>query len=103
MRETHTQRQVRLHAEVVREKALAHPAVREAIAAAREEGRVEERAACAEIVDGFIAAYPERFFPEPPAGQHGRTIDACSARALRGVLPNVAAAIRARGEEAAGA
>jgi len=33
--------------------------------------------------------YPEDIFPPPPAGQHGQTVDACSARAARHVLREV--------------
>ena len=41
------------------------------------------------IVHGYATAYPEDIFIPPPPHEHGRTIDACSARALRAVLPNV--------------
>ena len=41
------------------------------------------------ILSEYLAAYPEDIFIEPPAGEHGQTVDACSARALRAVLPNI--------------
>lgn len=50
---------------------------------------------CARIVDEYLAAYPKDIFIEPLPGQHGQTVDACSARALRGILPNIARDIRA--------
>ena len=39
-----------------------------------------------ELVETIITwskAYPLSVFPEPPKGEHGQTIDTCSARALR--------------------
>ena len=30
-----------------------------------------------------LAAYPIAVFPEPPSGQHGNSVDVCSARAIR--------------------
>ena len=41
-----------------------------------------------------MRAYPADVFMEPPRGEHGQTLDACSARALRGILPNIARDIR---------
>lgn len=41
------------------------------------------------LLEDYIAAYPPDVFPPPPKGQHGRTVDSCSAAALRAVLPNV--------------
>lgn len=32
------------------------------------------------------ADYPADIFPDPPRGEHGKTIDACSARAIRTIL-----------------
>ena len=31
------------------------------------------------ILERWSRAYPTDVFPEPPAGQHGKTVDACSA------------------------
>ena len=31
------------------------------------------------ILERWSRAYPTDIFPEPPAGQHGKTVDACSA------------------------
>ena len=36
-----------------------------------------------EMIRTWSKAYPESVFPEPPGGEHGQTVDACSARALR--------------------
>ncbi len=61
----------------------------EMIAAHRQaaEDRVARRAFA--VLEEYIAAYPVDIFPQPPYGQHGKTVDACSAAALRAVLPNV--------------
>ena len=48
----------------------------------------------AQVVDQQVEVYPESVFIPPPAGQHGKTVDACSAAALRAVLPVVARKIR---------
>ena len=48
------------------------------------------------LVDEWSQQYPEEIFIPPPAGEHGVTVDACSARALRVVLPAVAKALRDR-------
>lgn len=48
----------------------------------------------AQVVDEQVKAYPESVFIPPPDGQHGKTVDACSAAALRAVLPVVARKIR---------
>lgn len=54
--------------------------------------------ASAKIVDDYLSAYPVAVFSEPPAGQHGVTVDACSAAAIRAILPNIAEDIRKLGE-----
>ncbi len=41
------------------------------------------------ILRAYLAAYPESIFLPPPPGEHGRTVDGCSAAALRAVLPNI--------------
>lgn len=48
----------------------------------------------AKEVEEFLANYPVDVFSEPDPGKHGATVDSCSARALRVILPNVAKAIR---------
>jgi hypothetical protein len=50
--------------------------------------------ASAQVVDRYLAAYSIKAFTEPEPGQHGETVDACSARALRCVLPHIAEDIR---------
>ena len=37
----------------------------------------------AEIAYAYLSAYPIDVFIEPPPGQHGQTVDACSARSAR--------------------
>ena len=49
---------------------------------------------CAQIVEFYLAKYPISVFPQAPAGQHGATVDSCSASALRAVLPFIAEDIR---------
>lgn len=69
--------------------------LRKELAAAIREALVEAE----QIVHGYATAYPEDIFIPPPLHEHGLTIDACSARALRAVLPNVErdiAALRGR-------
>ena len=68
----------------------------ETIAQAICEAIAEEREACAQIVDNQLSYYPGDVFVEPPPGKHGTTVDACSARALRDILPVIAVRIRAR-------
>ena len=41
------------------------------------------------IAQDWLDHYPEDVFIEPPPGQHGQTVDACSARAARHVLRGV--------------
>jgi hypothetical protein len=57
-----------------------------------------ERERCAKVVEDFARAYPTTVFLEPEEGKHGQTVDACSARAIRTILPEVAGKIR-EGEE----
>lgn len=49
----------------------------------------------AAIADKWEHAYPPDIFIEPPPGQHGQTVDGCSARAARHVAHHIAAEIRA--------
>ena len=39
-----------------------------------------------ETIRTWAKAYPLSVFPEPPDGEHGETVDACSARASRHVI-----------------
>lgn len=69
MRETHTQRMVRLHAEKRKQDALSHPAVVRALAEARD----EERQACAAIADRctrYVSSFASRFIRDAILGQH---------------------------------
>lgn len=47
------------------------------------------------ILEEALAAYSYSVFPDLPPGEHGKTVDACSAAALRGVLPGLIASVRA--------
>lgn len=58
---------------------------------------MEERDRCAKIVEAWIECYPVRVFTDPPHGQHGATVDACYAKAMRVLLPGLAADIRSAG------
>jgi len=58
------------------------------------EVRQEEREQCAAFLEDFAKHYPENVFIPPPPGEHGKTVDACSAAAIRAILPILAAAIR---------
>lgn len=44
----------------------------------------------AQVVLRYLSAYPIEVFPQAPAGKHGKTVDSCSASALRSVLPSIA-------------
>lgn len=61
---------------------------------------VAEREACAQMVETRLEHYPTDIFTAPPPQQHGKTVDACSARAIRAILPSLANQIRARGKNA---
>lgn len=58
-----------------------------------------EREACAALVEERAQYYPTDVFIPPAPGEHGRTIDGCSAQAIRCVLPGIAHDIRARAKE----
>lgn len=47
------------------------------------------RAETLRILRAYLAAYSMSVFPEPPPGEHAHTVDGCSARALRAVLPHI--------------
>ena len=62
---------------------------------ARVRGYVEEeRERCAKLVEDWAKAYPASMFGEPEFGKHGPTVDSCSAKALRTILPTIAEEIR---------
>ena len=48
----------------------------------------------AQVVEKYLASYHEGVFTQPQPGQHGKTVDACSAAALRAVLPSIIEDIR---------
>ena len=41
----------------------------------------------------WAQAYPTSIFPEPPAGEHGKTVDSCSASMARHMANALAAAL----------
>lgn len=53
------------------------------------EREVDSAYAALDIIREARERYPEGLFPEPPAGEHGGTVDACSARAYRACLKSV--------------
>jgi len=50
-----------------------------AFARGEQKGAREMREAAAGFGDDCVAAYPESVFPQPEPGQHGKTVDSCSA------------------------
>lgn len=56
-------------------------------------GRESMRDEASQTVTDFAKHYPESVFVPPPAGQHGKTVDACSAAAIRGVIPSISKGI----------
>ena len=52
------------------------------------------------VIHAYATAYPEDIFIPPPPGEHGQTVDACSARALRVILPNIERDVAALKQEA---
>lgn len=50
---------------------------------------------CVQVVESYLAAYPEDIFPNLPKGKHGKTVDGCAANALRAVLPHIIKDLRA--------
>jgi len=61
--------------------------------------RKQERNACATVVLEYALHFPEDIFTPPPPGKHGKTVDACSAAAIRAVCPVIAQNILDRGKE----
>jgi len=84
------------HDAEVREQAMAEACATLRIAQMQHDAEVrqEEREQCAAFLEDFAKHYPENVFIPPPPGEHGKTVDACSAAAIRAILPILAAAIR---------
>lgn len=86
-------------------EALNDRAALNAVPAPSETGRdrdevIEE---CAEIIEAHAKHYPKGVFPEPKAGEHGKTRDACSASAIRACCKVLASDVRAlKNEDASG-
>lgn len=77
-----------------RKDGLSRHGVLRAVMIAIEIAEEEQRARSAKVVDDWVKAYPVSIFGDPPDGQHGNTVDSCSAKALRHGLPPIAEAIR---------
>ena len=58
----------------------------DAIKTARQEALRE----AARVVREFVKHYPTDIFIEPLPGQHGKTVDGCSASAIRAICPTIA-------------
>ena len=73
-----------------------HPAASQFVDDIIEHDQQTRRAAlleAAQVVREFVQHYPTDIFIEPLPGQHGRTVDACSASAIRAICPTIANAI----------
>ena len=69
-------------------------ALRQARAAGRRMGLTE----AASTVLNQLRFYPVDVFPTPPRGKHGKTVDSCSAAALRAMLPNLARTLQSEAQ-----
>jgi hypothetical protein len=69
-------------------------AIAEEIQEARIEGARLALKAAAKKAEDQIKLYPLSVWPEPPDGEHGKTVDACSARAMRKAFEIMATLIR---------
>lgn len=69
----------------------------EKIAALRSQGARRERSEIVTLIRQWKASYPRRLFKDPPAGKHGKTVDTCSARAIRMVLRCILKDLKVRG------
>ena len=72
-----------------RQRMLLEQEIAEALTATRRAALLE----AAQVVREFVQHYPTDIFIEPLPGQHGRTVDACSASAIRAICPTIANAI----------
>jgi hypothetical protein len=80
-----------------RQRMLLEQEIAEAIIATRRAALLE----AAQVVREFVQHYPTDIFIEPLPGQHGRTVDACSASAIRAICPTIADAIDRLAQEGA--
>lgn len=53
---------------------------------AYDKGREQALDSAKELANKFLTFYEDDVFLEPPTGMHGKTVDACSARAIRHIL-----------------
>lgn len=67
---------------------------------ATHDGREAMRGEVLRILRAYLAAYPQTVFREPPDGCHCQTVDGCSARALRAVLPEIMKEVEEIGKDA---
>lgn len=68
----------------------------ERVAALRKQGANRVRREIIELVREWQSHYPKSLFKDPPRGKHGKTVDACSARAIRMVLRGILKDLRDR-------
>lgn len=64
--------------------------------------RAEGMRGAAIVVEKWATRYPADIFGEPPNGGHGASVDSCSARAIRSVMPLVAFEILQKADEVEG-
>lgn len=65
----------------------------------RREAQAEQKKRDEEIAANWASHYPTDIFIEPAPGEHGQTVDACSASAIRHASNQIAAAIKGQIEE----
>lgn len=68
----------------------------EMIAALRKQGARRERSEIVTLLRRWKAHYRTSLFKEPPPGKHGKTVDGCSARAIRTVLSGILKDVKGR-------
>lgn len=61
----------------------------EIVASLRKQGASRERSEIIQLIRQWKSHYPTTVFKDPPPGKHGKTVDACSARAIRMVLRGI--------------
>ena len=72
--------------EFVRERQKTSPCVCPEIGDRDREVAEKVNAHWLEVFEGWLAAYPESVFTPPPPGEHGKTVDGCSAAMGRHVF-----------------
>lgn len=62
----------------------------------RRQGAKQMRRDVIDLVLEWQSHYPKSLFKDPPPGRHGKTVDGCSARAIRMVLRGILKDLRDR-------